>query len=55
MQDSGNNGFLVKLQLCQDNGNAKRVDDIWLPRFSLLVFMRVTRNPVRPLNLAQIV
>ena len=39
MQDTGHDSLLVKLQLGQDHGNAKRMNNVWFTRFSDLSLM----------------
>ena len=44
VEQSGDDRLLIQLQVRQNTGNTERVDDIWLPGFTLLVLMCFTGN-----------
>ena len=46
MQKSGNDRLLIHFQICQDDGNAKRMDDIRLARLTALPLMRCIGNVI---------
>ena len=55
VKNSGNNSFFVQLQICQNNSNTKRVNNIWFTRLSLLILMRLSGDFVCFFNLGNII
>ena len=50
MEHAGNNSFFIHLQVRQDDPHPQGMDDVRLPGFPHLVFMRVFRDAVRLLH-----
>ena len=46
MEHTGHDRFFIQLQLCQNNADTHRVNDIWLSWLSELPIMRFVSNPV---------
>ena len=55
MEDTGYNGFLIQLQICQNDRHTQGVDNIWLSGFSLLILMGVSGDMVCLFYHAQII
>ncbi len=50
MQKSRCNRLLIHLEIRQDDGDTKRMDDVRLTRFSLLILMLLRRYPISLLD-----